>query len=482
MSSEYLFPIILSGGFGSRLWPLSRKSFPKQFLSLDTNSKKSLLQKTQERISTIENICNPIIICNEEHRFIVAEQMREINIKPNSILLEPFGRNTAPAIALGALKSLEFNKDPYLLVLSSDHEIKNENSFFIVIEKGIEYASKNRLVTFGVIPNSPETGYGYIQSADELDSKNIQGSNIECFIEKPNINKAKELIKDKRFTWNSGMFLFKAKAILGEIEKYHPEIITYCKESLRSKLLDLDFQRLDIKSFSKCPNISIDISVMEKTSMGTVLPLDAGWSDIGSWNSVWQINNKDQEGNAIEGNVIIKNTSNCYIRGEKRLVAAIGLKNLIIVETGDAILIVEKDQSQEVKNIVNTLKENGIPEGQEHKKIYRPWGYFESVVDDSRWKVKLINVKPGENLSLQMHNHRSEHWVVVSGTAKVEIDSSIKIIQENQSAYIPLGAKHRLSNPGKINLILIEVQSGSYLGEDDIERFEDSYGRIKLNQ
>mgnify|MGYP001386258637 CR=1 FL=1 len=482
MSSEYLFPIILSGGFGSRLWPLSRKSFPKQFLSLDTNSKKSLLQKTQERISTIENICNPIIICNEEHRFIVAEQMREINIKPNSILLEPFGRNTAPAIALGALKSLEFNKDPYLLVLSSDHEIKNENSFFIVIEKGIEYASKNRLVTFGVIPNSPETGYGYIQSADELDSKNIQGSNIECFIEKPNINKAKELIKDKRFTWNSGMFLFKAKAILGEIEKYHPEIITYCKESLRSKLLDLDFQRLDIKSFSKCPNISIDISVMEKTSMGTVLPLDAGWSDIGSWNSVWQINNKDQEGNAIEGNVIIKNTSNCYIRGEKRLVAAIGLKNLIIVETGDAILIVEKDQSQEVKNIVNTLKENGIPEGQEHKKIYRPWGYFESVVDDSRWKVKLINVKPGENLSLQMHNHRSEHWVVVSGTAKVEIDSSIKIIQENQSAYIPLGAKHRLSNPGKINLVLIEVQSGSYLGEDDIERFEDSYGRIKLNQ
>ena len=481
MSSEYLFPIILSGGFGSRLWPLSRKSFPKQFLSLDAKNEKSLLQKTQERINKIENICSPIIICNEEHRFIVAEQMREINIKPNCILLEPFGRNTAPAIVLGALKSLEFNKDPYLLVLSSDHEIKNEDIFFNVIEKGIEYASKNRLVTFGVIPNSPETGYGYIKSQEELDSKNIKGSNIECFIEKPNLNTAKELIKDKRFTWNSGMFLFKAKAILGEIEKYYPEIITCCKESLRRKLFDLDFQRLDIKSFRKCPNISIDISVMEKTTNGTVLPLDAGWSDIGSWNSVWQINNKDKEGNAVDGNVIIKNTSNCYIRGEKRLIAAIGLKNLIIVETGDAILIIEKDQSQEVKNIVNTLKENGIPEGQEHKKIYRPWGYFESVVDDSGWKVKLITVKPGENLSLQMHHHRSEHWVVVSGTAKVEIDSSIKIIEENQSAYIPLGAKHRLSNPGKINLILIEVQSGSYLGEDDIERFEDSYGRITLN-
>ena len=482
MPSEYLVPVILSGGFGSRLWPLSRKSFPKQFLSFDKNSKQSLLQKTQERISILPNICNPIIICNEEHRFIVAEQMREINITPNSILLEPFGRNTAPAITLAALKALESASNPYLLVLSSDHEIKNKENFCAVIEKGLEYASKGRLVTFGVIPDYPETGFGYIKSEDELDSNNIMGSNIECFIEKPNKHKAENFIKDRRFTWNSGMFLFKARSILQEVEKYSPEIIYYCKESLKNKLLDLDFQRLDLQSFRNCPNVSIDVSVMENTSLGTVLPLKAGWSDIGSWNSVWQINSKDKDGNATEGNVIVKNSSDCYIRSEKSLVAALGLKNLIIVETGDAILIADKNKSQEVKNIVNILKEKGIPEGQEHKKIYRPWGYFESLVDASRWKVKLINVKPGENLSLQRHHHRSEHWVVVSGTAKVEIDSSIKNIEENQSAYIPVGSKHRLSNPGKKNLILIEIQSGSYLGEDDIERFEDSYGRIKLNK
>ena len=478
MPSEPVIPIILCGGFGTRLWPLSRQSFPKQFLSLDSNDKKSLLQKTQERIQLLENLRNPILICNEEHRFIVAEQMREIDVNPNSILLEPFGKNTAPAITLAALKSLEIENDPFLLILSSDHEIKNESKFIEVIKKGIEYASNNKLVTFGIVPNSPETGYGYIKSEEEFKKNLIKGSNIISFIEKPEREKAEEFIKDKRFTWNSGMFLFKSKIILKEMEKFCPEITRYCREALKDNLLDLDFQRLNEKAFIKCPKISIDVGVMEKTKEGIVLPLDAGWSDVGSWDSVWQIAEKDKEGNSISGNVFTKDSFNCYVKSEKRLVAAIGLNNLIIVETGDAILVSDKDKSQEVKNIVSKLKDKGIPEGQEHKKIYRPWGYYESVVDDIRWKVKLINVKPGEKLSLQMHHHRSEHWIVVSGTAQVEIEDKMFILNENQSSYIPLGAKHRLSNPGKINLTLIEVQSGSYLGEDDIERFEDNYGRI----
>ena len=478
MQAYSIVPVILCGGIGTRLWPLSRKSFPKQFLSINSEKEKSLLQKTQERIKSINNVKNPILICNEEHRFIVAEQFREINIKPNNIILEPFGRNTAPAIALAALSSLEKEIDPYLLVLSSDHEIKNEQKFIEVVEAGIEYASKGRLVTFGIVPQSPETGYGYIKSEKEFDKSLIKGLNIECFIEKPNKTTAEELIKDKRYTWNSGMFLFKSKTILEEIEKNYPKIIKYCKEALNRGVTDLDFLRIDTNNFKKCPDLSIDIAVMEKTKNGTVLPLDVGWSDIGSWDSVWQISKKDLNGNVLQGNVVEEDSKNCYIRGEKRLIAAIGVNNLIIIETADAILIADKKQSQKVKNVVNLLKEKGISEGQDHKKIYRPWGYYESVVDDLRWQVKLINVKPGEKLSLQLHHHRSEHWVVVDGTAKVEIGSKDTILHENESCYIPLGEKHRLSNPGKIPLKLIEIQSGSYLGEDDIERFEDNYGRI----
>ena len=478
MPSKPVIPILLCGGFGTRLWPLSRQSFPKQFLSLNEEEKKSFLQKTQERINNINNIKNPILICNEEHRFIVAEQMREININPNSILLEPFAKNTAPAIALAALKSLEIENDPFLLILSSDHEIKDEISFIKVIEEGIEYAEKGRLVTFGIVPNSPETGYGYIKSEEEFKSNIIKGSNIISFTEKPNRKEAEKFLKDKRFTWNSGMFLFKASKIIKEMEKFCPEILKYCKEALADNLLDLDFQRLNEKAFSKCPSISIDVAVMEKTKIGTVLPLDAGWSDVGNWDSVWQISKKDENNNVLSGNVISENSFNCYVKSEKRLVAALGLNNLIVVETGDAVLISNRDNSQEVKDIVNQLRNKGIPESQEHKKIYRPWGYYESVVDDKRWKVKLINVKSGEKLSLQMHHHRSEHWIVVNGTALVEIEDKKFILNENQSSYIPLGAKHRLSNPGKINLTLIEVQSGSYLGEDDIERFEDNYGRL----
>ena len=478
MSASSIIPVILCGGTGSRLWPLSRKSYPKQFLSISSDSGKSLLQNTYQRIKPLKGLKEPILICNEEHRFIVAEQMREINIKPLSILLEPFGRNTAPAVTLAALKSLEFEEDVNLLVLSSDHIIGNEEQFLKVVNSGLEYSNKGKLVTFGVIPEEPDTGYGYIKSAEPLEESGIKGSRIDGFVEKPNLTTANELIKDKRYTWNSGMFLFKANIILEEVKNFSPEILNACKKSLEEKLFDLDFQRLNQDSFIKCPNISLDVAVMEKTEKGFVLPLKANWTDIGSWNAVWKISKKDKNNNFIEGSVIAKNSQNCYLRGEKRLIAALGVKDLIVIETSDAILVADKSQSQEVKNIVNCLKERGIREGQEHKRIYRPWGFYESLIEEERWQVKIINVKPGEKLSLQMHHHRSEHWIVVSGTANVEIDEKEITLHENQSSYIPIGSKHRLSNPGKIPLKLIEVQSGAYLGEDDIHRFDDDYGRI----
>ena len=477
MKNKSVIPIILCGGSGSRLWPLSRKSYPKQFLSINNTKNKSLLQNTQERIKNIKNLKEPILICSEEHRFLVAEQMREININPMSILLEPFGRNTAPAIALAALRAMELEEDPTLIILSSDHIISDEDHFIRVINAGIEYAEKGRLVTFGVIPDSPDTGYGYIKSEKPLEGSIIKGSNIERFVEKPDFQTANEFIKDKKYSWNSGIFVFKASLILQEIERYSPEVLNSCKKSIEDKLFDLDFQRLNTIEFKNCPNISIDIAVMEKTNLGTVLPLDAKWTDIGSWDAVWKISTKNEDNNYISGNVILKDTNNCYLRSEKRLLAAIGIRDLIVVETSDAILITKRDKSQEVRDIVNLLKDQGIPEGQEHKKIYRPWGYYESIIEEERFQVKLINVKPGEKLSLQMHHHRSEHWIVVSGTAQVEIDQKDITLHENQSAYIPIGSKHRLSNPGKIELKLIEVQSGSYLGEDDIERFDDVYGR-----
>ncbi len=478
MIKKSVIPVILCGGSGTRLWPLSRESFPKQFLSLQPEDSKSLLQKTQERISNVNYIKNPILICNEEHRFIVAEQMREINIKPSAILLEPFGKNTEPAITIASLKALELEQDPILLVLSSDHEIKDEEEFLKVIEAGIEQATEGKLVTFGVIPTAAETGYGYIKSKENLELSPIKGSEIDSFIEKPDKETAKKLLKDKKYTWNSGIFLFKANSVLKEINKFNPEVISICKDALKDNYLDLDFQRLNIDIFSKCPNLSIDVGVMEKTSLGFILPLNVGWSDIGSWDALWEISKKDNEGNFTKGNIYQKSNTNCYIRGEKRLIAAIGLKNVIIVETSDAILIATKEQSQQIKNIVNELKAKKFSEGQNHKKVFRPWGYYESIIDDKRWQVKLINVKPGEKLSLQLHHHRSEHWVVVNGTAKVEIDNKEFILHENQSSYIPIGSKHRLSNPGQIPLKLIEIQSGSYLGEDDIQRFDDNYGRV----
>ena len=478
MDKSLIVPLILCGGSGTRLWPLSRESYPKQFISLKKDDEFSLLQKTIKRILSLNYLSKPILVCNEEHRFIVAEQMREINIDDFIILLEPFGRNTAPAITLAALKSLELDEDPTLLVLSSDHEIKNIQKFLTIVDIGRKFAEMNKLVTFGVVPKSPETGYGYIKATKPF-GDNLEGFDIESFIEKPDIETAQMFLKDKRFSWNSGMFMFKAKEIIKEINEFYPEILLSCKNTISKSILDLDFQRLDKASFEKCPDISIDIAVMEKTSRGIVIPLDVGWNDVGSWEVVWETSNKDLEGNYKEGPIVLENTKNSYFRSEDRLIVGIDLNDLIVVETRDAILISDKKSSQKVKKIVNDLKKNKIPEGKTHTKVFRPWGHYISVAEANTWQVKLIMVKPGGKLSLQMHNHRSEHWVVVSGTAKVEVDNKVDVLSENQSVYIPLGSKHRLSNPGKISLTLIEVQSGSYLGEDDIVRIEDFYGRTK---
>ena len=481
MRDKPIVPIILCGGSGSRLWPLSRESFPKQYLSLCTNGNKTLLQKTVERISAIQNCISPILICNEEHRFIVAEQMKVINIIPSAIILEPFGRNTAPAITLGAIKALSIADDSDLLILSSDHDIRDEKEFTKVIMRGIPYLNKDRLVTFGIIPTAPETGYGYIKSINPLDHKNIKGEKISKFIEKPDYITAKNLIKDSKYTWNSGIFLFNSNLIIKQIKKFQPDLLHHCLNSIKENLVDLDFQRIDKNHFKKCPNISIDMAVMEKTELGTVLPLNVGWSDIGTWKSVWEASEKDEKNNFSKGNVILRDSNNCYFRSESRLVVGIGINNLVVIETNDAILILDKEKSQEVKYIVQDLKKDNVKEGIENTKIYRPWGYYNSLVNEKKWKVKLIEVKPKESLSLQMHRHRSEHWVVVEGIATVEISARKFTLGPNQSTYIPSGARHRLSNSGEIPLSIIEIQSGSYLGEDDIIRFDDKYGRLKIN-
>tara|TARA_B100000886_G_scaffold213929_1_gene148310 strand:- start:7032 stop:8480 length:1449 start_codon:yes stop_codon:yes gene_type:complete len=478
MKSNKILPVILCGGSGSRLWPLSRQSFPKQFLNLAFTEGLSLLQRTQKRTRKLKNIQDPILICNEEHRFIVAEQMRQLKVKPKSIILEPFGRNTAPAITVAALKSLEFYEDPNLLILSSDHQIDDEEKFSEVIKKGFEYSNNNCLVTFGIVPTYPEVGYGYIKSEECINKSSTNGLKIDCFIEKPNKSSAEKYVRDNRFTWNSGIFMFKASVILKELKKFSPELVKQCSESLNKKLFDLDFQRLERESFQDCQNISIDVAVMEKTRNAYVLPLDAGWSDVGSWDFVWKKSKNDSNGNVVEGNVISQNTKNSLLSSQSRMIAAIGLENIIVVETSDAILVANKEQCQDVKNIVKILKDKKMPQGVEHQKCYRPWGTYESIVKENNWQVKLIEVMPGEKLSLQKHQYRSEHWVVVSGIAKVEIDGKEMILNENQSSYIPLGCKHRLSNPGQNNLKIIEIQTGSYLGEDDIERFADNYGRI----
>ena len=478
MAIRKIVPVILCGGSGSRLWPLSRESYPKQFLSLDPSNKLSMLQLTFKRISKIENIDNPILICNEEHRFITAEQMRQIDVTPKTILLEPFGRGTAPAIALAALKVIDSVENPILLILSADHLIKNQDKFIEAIKKGIPLADEDFLVTFGIIPNAPETGYGYIETDNEINSGETEAYKIKRFIEKPNLKDARRFSSDKNFLWNSGIFMFKAQTIIDELNNHSPEIIEKCKRSLTNNLIDLEFERLRKSEFLNCPDVSFDIAVMEKTNKGRTVPLNADWSDIGSWDKVWETSTKDSDGISKKGNVITIDSKNSLLISENRLTVGIGIENLIIIETGDAILVMEKTHSQKVKYIVENLKQQKILEGKEHKKIFRPWGNYTSIVEGKNWKVKKIIVKPQQSISLQKHKFRSEHWIVVNGNAKVEIENKIVNLYKNQSIYIPLGCKHRLSNSGNSNLILIEVQSGDYLGEDDIIRFEDNYGRV----
>ena len=477
MAATSLIPVILCGGTGTRLWPLSRASYPKQYWALSGDGESTLLQQTQQRLNGLDGLGSPLLICNEDHRFIVAEQMRQIDVEPNAILLEPMGRNTAPAVTVAALQATADGADPLLLVLAADHVIRDASHFRAVVEAGRRPAEEGRLVTFGIVPTAPETGYGYIEAAQPFSGGPLQDVPIARFVEKPDRATAETFLSTGRFTWNSGMFLFRASAMLAELERLSPEVVSCCRAALEQDTADLDFLRLEREAFAKCPNIAIDVAVMEKTELGTVLPLDAGWSDVGSWSALWETSDRDGNGNVLQGRVISEGSRNCYLRSEHRLVVGLGVENLVVVETDDAVLIADRARAQEIKKVVKQLETDGSPEGKAHRKIYRPWGHYTSVVESSRWQVKRISVKPGASLSLQMHHHRAEHWVVVRGTAVVERDGEQQLLGENQSTYIPLGCRHRLSNPGKIPVELIEVQSGTYLGEDDIVRFEDRYGR-----
>lgn len=467
-----LYPVILAGGTGSRLWPLSRETFPKQFLSFQDNV--PMLQATVQRMQLL-NYEMPLVICNEEHRFIVAEQLRQMTTLDSNILLEPASKNTAPAIALAAFYLNQLNESAALLVLAADHLIKNTEAFHQCIRKAESYIKANKLVTFGIVPTKPETGYGYIHCGERCQSN---GYYVKAFIEKPDLVNAQNYIASGNYLWNSGMFAFKAKVYLDELKKYRPDIYEICEKSFQCIEKDMDFIRIDNSTFITCPEDSIDYAVMEKTQNSVVIPMDTGWSDIGTWSSLWEISPKDENGNVIKGDVLTVNSHNNYIFSDQSLVATVGLSEVIVVQTKDAVLVANKNQVQDIKKIVSELKKANRPEYKLHREVYRPWGKYDSISCGARYQVKRITVKPGEKLSVQMHYHRAEHWIVVMGTAKVMVDGEEKFITENQSVYIPLGAKHCLENPGKIDLELIEVQVGAYLGEDDITRFKDKYGRI----
>ena len=472
-----LIPVILCGGSGTRLWPLSRRSFPKQYLSLNPENKLSFLQITLKRINDLKNIGNPIIVCNEEHRFITAEQIREINIKPSSILLEPISKNTAPAITCAALQSISKGADPILLILPSDHKIQQNTIFLDAILKAQISAQQGFIVTFGIKPTKAATGYGYIQADEIFNGNMINPFKIKKFIEKPNKLLAQKLFKDKSYSWNSGIFIAKASVIVREMEKFSPDITLFCKQALKEKVDDLEFKRLDNYFFNKCPNLSIDKALMEKTSSGVVFPLDVEWNDIGGWQSLWETSHKDTNGNVLIGDSLEISSRNCLISSNSRLTVGLGIDDLIVVETNDAVLVSKKSESEKVKNLVEILKCSNRREGEENVQVYRPWGNYISVDYSSRWKIKKIEVNPGASLSLQLHKMRAEHWIVVEGTAKIEVNDQVFTLFADQSCFVPIGAKHRLSNPSDEKLIIIEVQSGEYLGEDDIIRFEDKYGR-----
>jgi mannose-1-phosphate guanylyltransferase/mannose-1-phosphate guanylyltransferase/mannose-6-phosphate isomerase len=469
-----LYPVILSGGSGTRLWPLSRAALPKQLLPLA--SERTLVQETVLRLDGLPDLAAPLIVCNDEHRFLIAEQMREIGVTPLGIYLEPVGRNTAPAAAVAALMLTRQDPDAVMLLLPADHLIADVAAFHAAVGEGVKAASSGHLVTFGIVPDSPHTGYGYIQQGEAL--AGMVAHRVARFVEKPDLASAEAYVASGEYYWNSGMFLFPAQRFLDELRALRPEMVSACEQALDRGQRDLDFHRLDRAAFAACPADSIDYAVMEHTRHAAVVPADMGWNDIGAWSALWQVGAKDGNGNASRGDVYLHDVRDSYVRAESRMIAAIGVSDLIIIETADAVLVADRNRAQDVKRVVDHLKTHNRSEHAFHTRVYRPWGWYEGIDAGERFQVKRIMVKPGEKLSLQMHHHRAEHWIVVSGTARVTRDGHEELLSENQSTYIPLGTTHRLENPGKIPLHMIEVQSGAYLGEDDIVRFEDVYKRV----
>jgi mannose-1-phosphate guanylyltransferase/mannose-6-phosphate isomerase len=468
-----IHPVILSGGSGTRLWPMSRTLYPKQLLRL--LGRHSLLQQTVRRVADGERFAAPVLVANEEHRFIIAEQLREIGVIPRALLLEPVGRNTAPAACVAALMLVESEAEPLMLVLPSDHRIGDREAFTAAVERAAAAARQGALVCFGIAPERAETGYGYVRCGAPLATEGAFA--VAEFVEKPDADHARQFVAAGGYFWNGGIFLFPARLYVEELERLRPEIVAECRRSLAEAARDADFVRLGKTAFAACPADSIDYAVMERTGRAALVPVAMGWSDVGSWDALWDLSDKDESGNAIAGNVVALDTRNCYLRSEAGLVAAIGVEDLVVVATGDAVMVAPRERTQEVKRLVAQLAREGRAEAEALPTVYRPWGTFKALHNGERVQVKHIMVKPGGKLSLQMHHHRAEHWIVVQGTAKIVRGAEQMILTEDQSTYIPLGTPHRLENPGKIPLHLIEVQSGSYLGEDDIVRLEDSYGR-----
>jgi mannose-1-phosphate guanylyltransferase/mannose-6-phosphate isomerase len=470
-----IIPVILSGGSGTRLWPLSRQLRPKQFLPLIDEL--TLFQNTLQRLQGIPQLEDALVVCNEEHRFMVAEQLRTLHLQHQGILLEPVGRNTAPAIALAALYLIQQGKaDALMLVLPADHVIQDKNAFQKAVQLAAQAARDGYLATFGIVPQRAETGYGYIQQGAAIEG--LTAKQVARFVEKPDAATATAYIDSGEYLWNSGMFIFRAERFLEELAQYQPDVLNYCQAALAHPNHDVDFIRLDQTAFSNCPSISVDYAVMEKTADAVVIPLDAGWSDVGAWSAVWEVSQQDDNNNVLRGDTLTHNATSNLVYAEHRLVTLVGVENLTVIETKDAVLVAHRDQVQDVKHIVTQLQTQARSEATIHREVNRPWGTYDCIDGGGRFQVKRIMVKPGAKLSLQMHHHRAEHWIVVSGTAEVRCGDKTVLLTENQSTYIPLGEVHALHNPGKVPLEIIEVQSGSYLGEDDIVRFEDAYGRV----
>jgi mannose-1-phosphate guanylyltransferase/mannose-6-phosphate isomerase len=473
MTESRIVPVILSGGSGTRLWPVSRESFPKQLWPLV--SEHTMMQETALR-AVHPAFTAPIVVCNQEHRFLIAEQLRAAGIKDARIILEPIGRNSAPAIAAAAVLVAEDNPDAVLWMMPADHAIGDNAALQRALQAAAKAARAGHIVTFGMKPTAPESGYGYIEIGEPLAAADGVFS-VARFLEKPDAETAARFVAGGRHLWNSGMFIFTARTLLEELDRHAPNVLPPVRQSVTCRKADLDFIRLGVEAFTACPSISVDYAVAERTSRAAVVPADLGWSDIGSWSALWELGEKDAAGNVALGDVVLEGAENCYVRSDGMLAAVVGLKDVVVVVTEDAVLAMHRGQAQDVKKIVERLKAAGRPEAVAHNRSYRPWGYYECLIQGDRFQVKRIVVTPGRQLSLQSHFHRAEHWVVVNGTARVTRDSETLIVRENESVYLPLGCVHRLENPGKIPLTLIEVQSGAYLGEDDIVRLHDTYGR-----